>query len=395
MELVDHVRAEHRPQRLRRRVARRLLAAGVGEAGEERLAGVGRVGRRVDVVVIERPGQGVVLGNVVVDAAERIRREVVAADLEARRLQTGIRQRDDLPLAARAANIAEQLRNRRIERRGLAVGRRQLQQVQGLGARRGAIGIQALRRPFGEDRAGARDLAGRPAVFVVEEEEGLVVPIEETGDRDRTADVEAGLVDQEIRLRRLAGRRIRREVAVVEERVRVEHVVLVGVEEVPLVGVGARLGDEADVDGSLAAAVGAVGRRGHRHFLDRVEARLDAGEEPVGGLQVIVLDADAVEGHVDRALRQAVDRRIARRARRVHAWQVDHEVECVAAGERQALDLLRRDRGCDRGRLGGDDFRAAGHDHLLLDAADFHLDRDAGRHAGAHIDVVDRRGLEP
>ena len=58
-------------------------------------------------------------------------------------------------------------------------------------------------------------------------------------------------------------------------------------------------------------------------------------------------------------------------------------------------DLLRRQRRRDGRRLGLDDFRAGGHDDLLLDAADFQLDGDARRHAGVDLDVVDVAVLKP
>ena len=342
------------------------------------------------MVVVERPGQPVVLRDVVVDAAERIRREIVARDLERRLLQDRIRQVDDGALGARALHVGEELRQHRIERRGLAVLRRQLQQIH----RRRAVGVGAGRRRRRQDDAVARDVARTAAVFVVEEEERLVVAVEEAGNHDRAAQVEARLVLPQRALRRLAGLRIGRQVAVVEEGVRVEGVVPQREECVALELVGARLGDEADVDRALAAAVGAVGGGGDGDFLDRVEARLHAREEPVRRLQVVVLDRDAVQRDVDRALRQAVDRRVARRARGVDPRQVDDEVEAVAAGERQALNLFRGDRGRDRGRLGRDDFRAAGHDDLLLDAADFHRHLDARGDAGVDDDVVDGHRLE-
>src|SRR5689334_23587179 len=47
-----------------------------------------------------------------------------------------------------------------------------------------------------------------------------------------------------------------------------------------------------------------------------------------------VLDAHAVEGDVDGALREAVHGRLPRRARRVHAGKVDDEVERAPARQR-------------------------------------------------------------
>ena len=95
---------------------------------------------------------------------------------------------------------------------------------------------------------------------------------------------------------------------------------------------------------------------------------------------------DAVERHVDRPLRQPVDGGVARAARRVHARQVDDELERAAAGERQAQNLLAGDRRRRRSTTGSDDFRAGRYVDLFGHAADFELHVHARRHAGAQLD---------
>src|SRR5258708_4214860 len=204
VELVDEVRAERRSQRLRRRVARRLLAAGVGKAGEKRLARVGRVRRRVDVVVIERTRQPVVLRDVVVDATQRVRRVVVAVDLEGRGLQKRVGTVDDGSLATRGTDIAQQLRHRRIERGRLAPRRGKREQVDGLGPGGRVVRIETLRALLAPDRAASGNQAWRPVLFVIEEEEGFVVSVPDAWNHDGAASVEAGLLHDHLPLRRLS-----------------------------------------------------------------------------------------------------------------------------------------------------------------------------------------------
>src|SRR6185503_16735343 len=112
-----------------------------------------------------------------------------AVHLERRLLENRIRQVADLTAAAGAAHVGEQLRDHRIERRRLAVIRRELQQVH----RRRAVGVGARGRRRRQDDAVAGDLARRTRVLVGEEEEALVVAVPETRDDDRAAGVETGL----------------------------------------------------------------------------------------------------------------------------------------------------------------------------------------------------------
>src|SRR5262245_47103742 len=60
--------------------------------------------------------------------------------------------------------------------------------------------------------------------------------------------------------------------------------------------------------------------RGRRDgdFLDRIEAGRNPRKETIRGLVVIILDVDAVERDIDRALRQSVDRCIPS-----DTWRVD------------------------------------------------------------------------
>ena len=101
-----------------------------------------------------------------------------------------------------------------------------------------------------------------------------------------------------------------RVVAVVEPRVRIELVVLEIVVGAARELVAARARHELDLDRALPGACGILRGRVDGDLFDGVQARADAREEAVSGLQVIVLRAHAVDRDVDRALRQAVDRRV-------------------------------------------------------------------------------------
>src|SRR5205823_554509 len=84
---------------------------------------------------------------------------------------------------------------------------------------RGVVAEGTVRGIRREHHALQRRFARPPLFFVVEEEEGLVL-------EDRTALRDALLVVAQLRLRRLAGCRIGRQIAVVEPRVRVQRDVL-------------------------------------------------------------------------------------------------------------------------------------------------------------------------
>ena len=146
--------------------------------------------------------------------------------------------------------------------------------------------------------------------------------------------------------------RLGRVVAVVEPGVGVELVVLQVVVAAAGELVGARARDEADLNRALAGARRVLGRRVDGDFFDGVETRADAREESVSRLQVIVLRAHAVNRDVDRALREPVDRgiaRAARAARRADARQQRHELERAPAAGRDLQDLVavdRRGHGC-------------------------------------------------
>ena len=146
---------------------------------------------------------------------------------------------------------------------------------------------------------------GRARLLVVDEEERLVAAVPHARDHDRPADTAARLMQDVFGLRRGA-------VAVVEPGVGVEVVVLQVVVAAAREAVAARARDEADLHRALTGAGRVLRRRADGDFFHRVEPRADAREEAVAGLQVVVLRADAVDRDVDRALRQAVDRRVAR-----------------------------------------------------------------------------------
>jgi hypothetical protein len=130
----------------------------------------------------------------------------------------------------------------------------------------------------------------------------------EPGERNRSANTKAGLILSEGRLRRLPRFGIGSEIAVVEPRVRIQCVVPQIEVAAAVELIGSRARDHPDVGGSLTAAIGAIGGGGHRDFFDGIQARIQPREEPICGLQPVVLDVHAVERDVDRALWQSVDR---------------------------------------------------------------------------------------
>src|SRR5262249_23452601 len=107
--------------------------------------------------------------------------------------------------------------------------------------------------------------------------------------------------------------------------------------------------DKLDLHRALTSALGA--RRGGRecHFLNCVNARTDVGEEPVGGLESVVLHVDTVCRNVERAFRQSINRRGAWTAWRGCAWQKKHQVERVARRKWQFGDLTSGNRRGDVG----------------------------------------------
>ena len=207
-----------------------------------------------------------------------------------------------------AADVGEQLRHDRIGRRQLAVARGKLEQVHRRDtAAGGAVPEHALHRIRVELLAVARQIGRLPQFLVVDEEERAIAAVE-AWQPDRAADVEAGLVLQQLGLRQ--------PVTLVEIRVRVQRVAAVLVERRPEELVGPRPRRIPNLRRAAAERFGAAGGRDDGDLLDRVDARPDDGKEAVGALQRVVLDVHAVERHVDRALRHAVDARIARRVRR-------------------------------------------------------------------------------
>ena len=136
-----------------------------------------------------------------------------------------------------------------------------------------------------------------------------------------------------------------------------------------------------------------------RDFLYGVEARADAREKAITRFQVVVLRAHAVDRDVDRALRQAVDRGIARPARAARCAdprQQRDKLESPAAACRNLQDLIGVDRRCHRRRRRLDNLGAAGHDDGFFQSPDGkgHLDRCWRRSVDAHVNRrTNRQGV--
>ena len=154
--------------------------------------------------------------------------------------------------------------------------------------------------------------------------------------------------------------------------------------------------DEVDRHRAAAADVGAAGRGGHAHRLDRVLARPHRREEPVGRLVEVVVVADAVERDVEERLGQAVDGRAAARdAGLIDADQIGDGVEHIARRRRDLRDLIDVERRRDRRRLRVDQLGAgAGDRDCLREAADVERRVHDRRDAHLHPHVGDHRGLE-
>ena len=336
------------------------------------------------MVVGARPREPVIGGDVVVEADRRVGRRTFRRLGPREGLRERINRRGHSTLAHRRADVSQQLGDNRVDGRRVAVLRGERHQIHrparilelpllGERAHDGAVG-----------RVGAR--GANP--LVVDEEKGLVLP-------DGAAHPDAGLVLVELRLvGRLAGDRV--DIAVkVEPRVRVEPLAPHVVVRAALEPVRARARDEPHLGCALAAHVGALGRRRHGDFFDRVQARADAGEHAVPRLGVVVLDVHPVEGDVHRTLREAVHRAIAEAAGGGrHAGHVAHQLEGSAADDRQARDLLGAERRSHGRGLGLDDLGRARHHDGLFEGAE----REHCLHVGdlGHVgdNVVQDRRLE-
>ena len=298
------------------------------------------------------------VGQVHIDPRRRVVVEGRAAVREREALQVWIGQRlNSARRRRRLSNVREQLRDHRIGRGDLSVRGRERQQVDLPHAAARVVLEDALLRQRREDRALPRDLRRLMERFVVEEEERLVMTVEEPRQHDRTADAKAVLIQLHLIARRVAVRSWR-QVAVVEPVVRVQIRVAQVMVDAPGLRVRPRARDEVDLHASLARALRFGRGRRDRHFLDRVQMRDDGREEAVAGLVAVVLHVDAIERDVDRALGQAVHRRVAVCDRRVDARQERDEIKRVARGERQLTDLADDHRRRHRRRLRLDDFGA-------------------------------------
>ena len=182
----------------------------------------------------------------------------------------------------------------------------------------------------------------------------------------------------------------------IEPGVRVHPVAAEVVVAAPLELVRPRARDELDLHRALAGHVGPLRRRRHGDFLDRVQPRVDAGEHPVPRLCIVVLDVHAVERDVDRALRQAVDLRVAEAAgARRDAGNVVHQVERRASGQRNIRNLSGGQGRRHRRLLRLHDFGRAADDNGFSHSAELQLRVDVGGNADADDDVLQDDCLEP
>src|SRR5262249_7036816 len=140
--------------------------------------------------------------------------------------------------------------------------------------------------------------------------------------------------------------------------------------------IGAALGHELDLRRAFTGALGADAGGRDRDFLDRIGSRHDRGKEAIVGAQQVVLDIEAVDRNIHRALGESVDGGRSRCARSRGARLRQDELEQVARGYRQFDQLLADERGTD-GRTGSlYDFRAGGDVDSLADCADLEFDVD-------------------
>ena len=185
---VDDVLGQHGPQ-----------GSGDERPGRDEVALVRRAGKpRIRVVqVVRRPlgrngGKGpiqpVIGGEVVVEADGRLMLEELRGALPdivvVERVALGGPSAGRL---RRRVDLREQFHHRRVGRRDLAVGGRQLQQVDLAHFGAELVAEPAVVDPRIEDGARAREAVGEADLLVVEKEEGLVAAVVEAGDGDRTA----------------------------------------------------------------------------------------------------------------------------------------------------------------------------------------------------------------
>ena len=194
----------------------------------------------------------------------------------------------------------------------------------------------------------ACDVARLFQLLVVEEEERLVSPVQDSWNDDRTPESSTELV--------LFQRGLRDVVPIVEPGVGVQRIAPIVLVHAARQRVGSGPRDELDLRRALRA-FRTLRRRRHRDFLDGVETWTDDSEEAVGRTECVVLDVHAVEGDVDHALRQTVDHRLAVAAWRLYARQERHEIHRAARRQRKFQNLIGIDRRRYRRRLRLDDLR--------------------------------------
>ena len=241
-ELVDEILPD-RGARLDVPVpAVRILTAGDRESGESRLGVVQRVGIALVLLKVARVRNPVVRREVVVDSPRRILTKLLRGRgvVEIEHIWIGPRlQRAG---GGRGVDVGEQFRDRGIDGRGLAVGRRHREDVD----RVAAVLEESLLRLRRHDPAGAGHLAWLAELLVVEEEERLVMAIVQARELNGSAEADPGLIDLHEILRRLARRWIGIAIAVVEPVVRVPP--WIAIVEVGAAGVAVRPRSSGELD---------------------------------------------------------------------------------------------------------------------------------------------------
>ena len=238
------------------------------------------------------------------------------------------------------------------------------------------IGARPLKSPWSLRRrrhdADVGDTLLAPVPFVAGKEEGLVSPVEHSGNHHRTAERPAELIARELFL-------VHR-----EEVLRVERVVARELEEAAVKRVAAGLGRHVE-RGAGAMEFRRIRVLLHAEFLERVDRRLNPGA-PL----MLFSDVHAVEeepclragdtaDHVAVGDLGAHGLRVACRRQQRDAGSEPGKLVKASAVERQVDDLLVRDHLAERRRLGierrcfGDDL------HLCGEPAEIQRQLDTGR----------------
>ena len=130
-----------------------------------------------DFLPVVTPAQSVLVGEVVVEAEDRLPLALIARALPDVVHQVRIRLLVQHAGAGRCrVDVAQHPLRQRIERRRLSVSCRQIEQVDLARRRAGGVAEEADPRSGVEDISGAREVVRQPQLFVVSEEDALLRP---------------------------------------------------------------------------------------------------------------------------------------------------------------------------------------------------------------------------